>query len=64
MAKTRRAADDPTRANVFRLVYLAVQEILADDSAKPEEVAHREWLQRRLDEKCRFVASVPRKLEP
>ena len=36
-----------------RLVYLAVGEILADDSTDPEEVARREWLKQRLDEQSR-----------
>ena len=55
---------DPARPNVYRLTYLALQEILADGSTDPVEVAHREWLKRRLDEKSRFAASIPTKLEP
>jgi hypothetical protein len=57
------AADDPSRPNVHRLVYLAVKEILADDNSDPVEVAHREWLKRRLDDQSRFVASIPAKLD-
>jgi hypothetical protein len=56
------AVDDPTRPNVYRLVYLAVNEILADDRTDPDEVAHRKWLNRRLDEECSFVAWIPVKL--
>jgi hypothetical protein len=59
---TKPAADDPSRPNVHRLVYLAVKEILADDSTDPDEVAHREWLKRRLYKECAFVASIPTKL--
>jgi hypothetical protein len=56
-------ADDPTRPNVYRSTYLALKEILADANPDPEEVAHREWLRRRLDEAGRFVASIPAKLK-
>jgi hypothetical protein len=38
------AVTDPSRPNVYRVEALAVREILADDSADPEEVARREWL--------------------
>jgi hypothetical protein len=64
MSKSRKAAaDDPTRPNVYRSTYLALKEILADDNPDPAEVAHREWLKRRLDEAGRFIASIPTKLE-
>ena len=56
------APDDPTRPNVYRSTYLVLKEILADDNPDPEEVAHREWLKRRLDEVGRFVASIPARL--
>jgi len=48
----------PSRPGVHRLVYLAVQEILADPD--PAEAAHREWLRRRLDAECAVAASAPR----
>ena len=46
--KRRTTAIDPTILNVYQLQGLALREILADDSTAPEEVAHREWLKRRL----------------
>ncbi len=52
-----------SRPNVYRLEVLALREILADDSTDPVEVAHRDWLKRRLDEESRFVASIPAKLD-
>ena len=63
MPKKIGPADDPSRPNVYRSTYLVLKEILADDNADPAEVAHREWLRRRLDEVGRFVASIPTKLE-
>ena len=42
---------------------MALKEILADDNTDPQEIAHREWLKRRLDEAGRFIASIPTKLE-
>jgi hypothetical protein len=58
----RPAPDDPARPNVYRSTYLVLKEILADDNPDPAEVAHREWLKRRLDEVGRFVASIPVRL--
>jgi hypothetical protein len=58
----RPAPDDPARPNVYRSTYLVLKEILADDNPDPAEVAHREWLKRRLDEVGRFVASIPARL--
>jgi hypothetical protein len=52
---------DP-RPNVFRLTHLAINEILGDKNPDPQEVAHREWLRRRLAEKTHKVAMIPRKL--
>lgn len=54
---------DDTKPNVYRSTYLALKEILADTNPDPEEVAHREWLKRRLDEEGRFIASIPTKLK-
>jgi hypothetical protein len=51
--------DDPTRLKVYGSMYLVLKEILADDNPDPAEVAHREWLKRRLAEVGRFVASIP-----
>ena len=42
---------------------MALKEILADDNTDPQEIAHREWLKRRLDEAGRFIASIPTKLD-
>jgi hypothetical protein len=63
MPKKIAPADDPSRPNVYRSTYLALKEILADTNPDPQEVAHREWLKRRLDEAGRFVASIPTKLD-
>jgi hypothetical protein len=41
---------------------LALREILADRNTDPEEVAHREWLKRRLESEVRKIASIPTKL--
>ena len=54
---------DPARPNVYRSTYLVLKEILADTNPDPAEVAHREWLKRRLDEEGRFGASIPAKLD-
>lgn len=62
MATKKRIAGSDDRPNVFRLNYLAIREILGDRNPAPEEVAHREWLKRRLDEETRKVASIPTKL--
>jgi hypothetical protein len=40
-----------------------LKEILADTNPDPEELAHREWLKRRLEEAGRFAASIPTKLK-
>jgi hypothetical protein len=40
-----------------------LKEILADTNPDPEELAHREWLKRRLEEAGRFAASIPIKLK-
>ena len=53
---------DWSKPNVFRLSHLALLEILG--SKDPTEISMREWLQRRLAEEARKVASIPRKLEP
>jgi hypothetical protein len=52
-----------TRPNVYRLEALAVREILADDNTNPAEVAHREWLHRRLAEETQRIAMMPTKLD-
>jgi len=57
------AAADPQRPNVYRLEALALREILADGRTDPEEVAHREWLKRRMEAEVRKVASIPTKFE-
>jgi hypothetical protein len=54
-------ADDPTRPNVYRSTYLASEGILGDTNPDPAELAHREWLKRRLEEAGRFAASSPTK---
>jgi hypothetical protein len=61
--RKKSAADDPSRPNVYRLEALALREILADRSTDPDEVTHREWLKRRMEEKTRFIASIPTKLD-
>jgi hypothetical protein len=45
-----------------RVVRFPGLEILADDSTDPVEVAHREWLKRRMEAEIRKVASIPTKL--
>jgi hypothetical protein len=60
---TKPAADDPSRPNVYRLEALALREILADGSTDPDEVAHREWLKRRLEAETKKIASIPTKLD-
>ena len=62
-AMSQKPAADQPRPNVYRLEALALREILADDSTDPEEVAHREWLKRRLAQEVRKVASIPTKLD-
>ena len=56
------AADDPSRPIVCRVEALALREILADDSTDSDEVAHREWLKRRIEAEIKKIASIPTKL--
>ena len=63
MPNEKHSVGSDDHPNVFRLMDLAVHEIMADTNPDPDEVAHMEWLNRHLDEETTTVASIPRKIE-
>jgi hypothetical protein len=62
VARIKRAVGPEYRPNVFRLTHLAIREILGDANPDPEEVAHREWLKRRLSEETQQITAITQRL--
>jgi hypothetical protein len=62
VARIKRAVGSHDRPNVFRLTHLAIREILGDANPDPEEVAHREWLRRRLSEETQQISAITQRI--